>query len=192
MRLWAASSTLAAIALLGSALVLAALPLLGLKTYVIAGNSMARAIPKGSLILDRTVPVSSLEVDDVITFRPPGARRPITHRIVSIVPQEDGTPVYRTKGDGNPSVDPWQVTLDQRVQARYLAHVPYVGYAIAAVSLRPVRLFVLALPALVIAVALLSSLWKEAGEELRRREPRAGDEEREEYAPRPGQELQET
>ena len=191
-RIWAASSTMTAIALLGLALVLAILPLLGLKTYVIAGESMAGTIPKGSLILDRIVPASSLQVGDVITFRPPGAKGPVTHRIVSIVPDQNGTRVYRTKGDVNPSVDPWQVTLDQDEQPRYLANVPYVGYAIAALSLRPVRLFALALPALVIAVAVLSSLWKEAGEDLRRRETGADCNEREGLAARPAQELQET
>jgi len=184
-RIVAFGETAAVIAIVTVALVLLVMPLLGLRTYVITGGSMTGTIDKGALIVDRTVPVNSLRIGDIITFRPPGQAAAVTHRIIAVEFQRDGTPVYRTKGDVNPTPDPWLVTLDRPVQAKYVGHVPHVGYAIALLSLRWVRLFLLALPACVIALLLLSSLWKEAGEELHRREA-TGPSELQEAAGGPG------
>ena len=48
---------------------LALLPVgLGLERYVITGDSMAPAIDRGSVVLERDVPVSDLRVGDVVTF----------------------------------------------------------------------------------------------------------------------------
>jgi signal peptidase I len=99
----------------------------GLQRYVVTGDSMAPAMGRGSILLERRVPVSSLGVGDVITYRPPasaGVEGVITHRIVAI----DGD-VLRTKGDALPQADPWVFTLDQRPsQPRVLATLPYIGY----------------------------------------------------------------
>ena len=45
-----------------------------------------------------------------------------------------------------------------------------LGYGLAALAIREVRMAVIGLPALLIAVALLARLWREAGEEARRLE----------------------
>lgn len=54
--------------------------------------------------------------------------------------------------------------------ARYAFHVPYVGYLLALLSIRSVRMVLIGLPAVVIAISLLWSLWRTAGEELRAQE----------------------
>ena len=81
------------------ALVLAflAMPLFGLKTYVITGGSMNGSVGRGALIFDKAAPVSSLKVGDVITYRPPEKSGLVTHRIVSMERQADGTAVSRPK-----------------------------------------------------------------------------------------------
>jgi len=143
---------------------------LGLQRYVITGGSMTGTIDKGSVVYSRLTPVAQLKVGDIITFVPPGSVSPVTHRVISITRHEGGQLVFRTQGDFNTAADPWQVTFPQPEQARCVYHVPYLGYGLAALSLRPVRLLLIGLPAIVIAISLLWSLWSSAGEEVRRQE----------------------
>jgi signal peptidase len=143
-------------------------PVLGLQRYVVTGGSMDGTYDRGSIVFDEEVAVSELAVGDVITYRPPpeaGIEGLVTHRIVSIRDRGTQGPFFRTKGDANESVDPWRFTLDQPTQARVSFHVPYVGYALAALSIREVRMLVIGLPALLIAIALAARLWRETGAE---------------------------
>jgi signal peptidase len=106
---------------------LALLPVgLGLERHVITGDSMAPAIDRGSVVLERDVPVSDLRVGDVVTFRPPSVFEvsgPVTSRIVAI---EAGA--ARTQADASPHPDPWSLTLDQPTLGRVVLALPYVGY----------------------------------------------------------------
>jgi len=131
---------------------------------------MTGTYDRGSLVYERAVPASELEVGDVITYTPPrgrGPTGPVTHRIVAIEENSRGEPVFRTKGDANSSADPWRFTLDEPTQPRAVFSVPYVGYAFAALGLREVRMFLIGIPALFIAVVLLARLWRQAGEDAR-------------------------
>jgi signal peptidase len=134
---------------------------MGLSVYVITGASMTGAISKGSLAIDRNVPVGELQVGDVITFRPPNSSDNVTHRIIDIQKDQNGDPVFRTKGDYNKVIDPWQFTLDKPVQARNFFHVPYVGYGLAAFTLRWVRTGILGLVGLLILGLTISWLRRE-------------------------------
>ena len=106
---------------------LALLPVgLGLERYVMTGDSMAPAIDRGSVVLERDVPVSDLRVGDVVTFHPPSVFEvsgPVTSRIVAI---EAGA--ARTRADASPQLDPWPLALDQPTQDRVVLALPYVGY----------------------------------------------------------------
>jgi signal peptidase len=142
-------------------------PLLGYERYVLTGGSMDGTYDRGSIVFDREVPVVDLRVGDVITYKPPpesGLEGLVTHRIAS-VRDDEGVPTFVTKGDANEDRDPWRFTLDQPTQAKVEFHVPYVGYALAALSVREVRMLVIGLPALLIAVALAARLWRDAGAE---------------------------
>jgi signal peptidase I len=154
--------TAAAVALAAIVLIPA---LLGYQRYVITSGSMTGTYDRGSLLYDRVVPTSTLEVGDVITYDPPqGAAGLVTHRIASIDVQRDGTRVYRTKGDANETADPWTFTLSGRTQARAAFHLPYAGFALAALSDRHLRMAIIGLPALLVALSVLAGLWREAGE----------------------------
>ncbi len=144
--------------------------MLGLQRYVITGGSMTGTIDKGSLVYSRLTPVGRLKVGDIVTFVPPGYPSPVTHRIISISVEQGGRRVFRTKGDFNKVADPWRITFNQPMQARCVYHIPYLGYLLATFTLRPVRLLLIGLPAILIAVSLLWSLWRSAGEEVRRQE----------------------
>ena len=141
--------------------------LFGLQRYVITGGSMTGTIPKGAVIYSRITPVGQLKVGDIITFTPPGMPSAVTHRIIAIEQGPDGRPSYRTKGDFNQVADPWNpVTLNEPQQARYVFHVPVLGYVLAALGVRTVRIALIGLPAVLIALSLLWSLWREAGEQV--------------------------
>jgi len=157
---------------LGLAAVMLLPALVGFERYVITGSSMTGTYDRGSVLYAKAVPVADLEVGDVITYEPPPGSGPdglVTHRIVSIRNDPREGRVFRTKGDANASRDPWKFTLDGPTQARAEFAVPYVGYAISALAIREVRMAVIGLPALLIAFALLRRMWREAGEEARRR-----------------------
>lgn len=165
------SARLLVAATLGVSVLLILVPaLLGLQRYVIVGGSMTGTIDKGSIVYSRLVPVSRLKVGDIITFVPPGEASPVTHRIVAISAAQDGRRLFQTKGDFNPVKDPWQVNLPGPHAARCLFHIPYLGYLLAALAIRRVRMIVIGLPAVVIALSLLWSLWTKAGEEAARQE----------------------
>jgi signal peptidase I len=166
-RLLATSRTLllAAGVLLGLGLVVPAV--LGYQRYVIVSGSMTGTYDRGYLVFDEVVPVEDLRTGDVITYRPPpgsGAAGLVTHRIAEIR-HVASRPVFRTRGDANPVADPWTFTLPGPTQARVVAGVPYVGYLLAALSDRRVRMLLVGVPALLIAVSALAGLWREAGAE---------------------------
>jgi signal peptidase len=94
----------------------------------------------------------------------------VTHRIVAVEAGPEGQPAFRTKGDFNQTADPWNpITLNEPQQARYVFHVALLGYALAALGMRSVRIALVGLPAVLIALSLLWSLWREAGQEVARR-----------------------
>lgn len=144
--------------------------LLGFQRYVITGGSMTGTIPKGAVIYSRITATGQLEAGDIITFNPPGMETPVTHRIVSVEEGPDGRRAFRTKGDFNEADDPWNpIILNEPRQARYVFHVPLLGYLLAVLSIRVMRVTLIGLPAVLIALSLLWSLWREAGEEVARR-----------------------
>jgi len=160
-----------ACAILGAAALLPAA--FGLQRYVITSGSMTGSYDRGSLVFDKAVAGRDLRVGDVITYAPPaGAFRAgelVTHRIVWAGRDRTGKLGFRTKGDANPVADPWRFTLDRPTQARVAFSVPYLGYAFSALALRPVRMLVIGLPALLIALSVLRGLWRDAAEDERRR-----------------------
>jgi signal peptidase I len=138
--------------------------LLGYQRYVITSGSMTGTYDRGSVVFADVVPVSDLRVGDVITYTPPAGSGPdglVTHRIVSIGADQFGRPLFQTKGDANEAADPWTFTLDEPTQARADFQIPYAGYVLSALSIREVRMFVIGLPALLIAVAVVAGFRRE-------------------------------
>ncbi|WP_121254892.1 signal peptidase I [Nocardioides ferulae] len=123
--------TLLVVVVLTPVMLLALLPtMFGLQRFVVASDAMsgsrAGSVDRGSVVFEREVASSELEVGDVITFEPPpghGVDGLVTHRIVSISPEG-----LRTQGDARPSVDPWVLPRDVPTRSRVLFAVPYVGY----------------------------------------------------------------
>lgn len=165
-RLGAVVTVLCVAALLFVVFTILVPALLGLQRYVITGRSMTGTIPRGAVVYSKVVPVEELKAGDVITFHPPGYSMAVTHRIVGTEIGSNGRPAYRTKGDFNEAPDPWNpISFNEPQQARYAFHIPLYGYVLAALAVRKVRMAVIGLPAVVIALSMLWSLWCEAGKD---------------------------
>ncbi len=146
--------------------------LLGFHRYVILTGSMTGTYDRGSIVFDRPTPVADLKVGDPITYSPPPgftSHGRITHRIWWIGRGANGERVFQTKGDANKHPDAWKFTLDQATQDRVVFHIPEVGYLFSLLSIREFRIVLIGLPALIIGLMMLRSLWRDGGEEARRR-----------------------
>jgi signal peptidase len=158
----------AALALATVIVALVALPAaLGMRRYVIVSGSMTGTYDRGSLVFDEVARTADLRAGDVITYRPPpqaGVDHVITHRIASIRTVH-GMRVFRTKGDANPAVDPWSFRLTGAHQARVRWSLPYAGFGFAALADPTLRIWLLSVPAALIALGSLAALWRRLGEE---------------------------
>ncbi len=164
-----AAGGLGRLVLLAGVLVLAAtfLPsLLGYQRYVLVGHSMEPTIHKGSLVFDEIVPAEALRRGDVITYIPPTTREPVTHRIISVGRGPKGERVFRTKGDNNEAADLRPFTLDQPRQARVAFAIPYLGWIFILLAMQEARIFLIALPGLLLALWALYGVWRQGGELL--------------------------
>jgi signal peptidase I len=169
----AAAGGLGRVVLLAAVLALGAtfLPaVFGYHRYVLVGGSMEPTIHKGSLVFDEVVSVERLRRGDVITYIPPTSNEPVTHRIISVDVQPDGTRVFRTKGDHNEAPDLRPFTLREPRQARVKFAIPYLGWLFVLLSLQAARIFILTLPAVLLAAWGLVALWREGGRLVAERE----------------------
>ena len=95
---------------------------------VVTTASMEPTINVGDLIYVKGVAPTDIKVGDIITFVPPRDSIKgtlITHRVVEIS-YETNEVYFKTKGDNNPSVDPWTVT-SQDVLGVQTALFPGIG-----------------------------------------------------------------
>jgi signal peptidase I len=137
----------------------------GLERYVLVGHSMEPTIHRGSLVFDEVVPRAALHEGDVITYIPPGAHQPVTHRLISARTIQ-GTRVFRTKGDNNPHADLRPFVLREAVQARVKFAIPYAGWVFILLSAPAMRIYLLVVPAVLLALYGLVRMWRHGGELL--------------------------
>ncbi len=93
-------------ALVALAAIFFAMPQTGWKALSVQTGSMTPAIPKGSLVIIHSQPLSAIAVGQVVTYREPS--RPsvtITHRVVA-KSVKNGITMFTTKGDANKAADP--------------------------------------------------------------------------------------
>ena len=130
----------------------------GYRPQPVLTGSMEPVLPVGSLAIAKAVPAPTIEKGDVITFARPGASgQTITHRVVAIAGQGRDRR-FTTRGDANPSHDPWTVQLPGSV-GEHVATVPYVGYAVMAAARSDVRAGLVALITLMLTVAAVRTIW---------------------------------
>jgi signal peptidase I len=155
-----ATATLLAGVAVAAVLAYAGLIATGRKPVVVYSGSMVPTLAVGGLAFDRSVPASTVRVGNIITFQDPYTRgRLVTHRVIRIFHTKHGL-AYRTKGDANPSRDPWTIRLPDRV-GRVSFAVPYAGYVLWYAHTREVRLALIILVAFLVLVSFLRRIWRD-------------------------------
>lgn len=82
-----------------------------IKPLVVVSGSMEPKIMTGDLIVDTRVPASTLVVGDVVSVPSDLTADLVTHRIVAIVPNGDGSYQLTLKGDNNTFTDALDYTV---------------------------------------------------------------------------------
>lgn len=90
-------------------------------------GSMVPTYDPGALLISKPMPSAQIQVGQVLVLPLPDAPgQRYVHRVVSVKQTPQG-PVVRTKGDANPAVDDWQLTITSAKVPRVVASVPRVG-----------------------------------------------------------------
>lgn len=141
--------------------------LAGYQTFTILSGSMEPAIATGDLVFDERIAAEDAGLGDVITFREPGARRLITHRLVH-KRIGGGLARMRTKGDANNAPEQWSIPADGQI-GRVAFRVPKAGYAAAYVNKRDMQLMLVVVPALLLGILQLVRIWRPGPREVSHR-----------------------
>lgn len=100
----------------------------GVGFHALLTNSMAPDFPAGSVVVTIQTSTARIEEGDVIKLPLPGGHgEHYVHRVVEVLPIVTATTVV-TKGDNNPSPDPWTLEILSPTTPRVIASVPFVGY----------------------------------------------------------------
>jgi signal peptidase len=129
----------------------AAVVWLHLSVQPVLSASMRPAFAPGSLIVTRSVGASDVHPGDVIVFTPPSEPSRYAHRVASVSGPRDH-PVITTKGDANPSPDPWRAAIVGTRVPKVVASIPRLGFAAVALRRHLVRAIALAAAGLVVCV----------------------------------------
>ncbi len=142
----------------GMLLLLAAPRLLGGQSMSVLSGSMAPAIETGDEVIVMPLAVEQLKPGEIAVFSDPGGSgRLLNHRVQSMV-EEDGVVHVITLGDANTAPERWTVPSGQEV-GRVVARIPKVGYLLGQMNSRIALLGLVALPAVLLGIWLLVSIW---------------------------------
>lgn len=104
-------------------------PHFGWHLDIVYGGSMEPAVKVGSLVVIQPVKPEAIKVGDVITYRSAAESGMVTtHRVMEVI-HNDGSPVFRTKGDANEDPDINPVAADELV-GKLAFNIPYLGYLV--------------------------------------------------------------
>src|SRR6476659_3232822 len=85
---------------------------LGYRTMTMLTGSMAPGINPGDVTVAVQEPTSTLAVGQIISYQIPiDDHRVVSHRVVKVTRGPGGAVVVQTKGDHNPSADPWTAII---------------------------------------------------------------------------------
>lgn len=153
------TATILMVAVLLAFVAVAGLILAGYRPETIISGSMSPRLERGYLVFAKATPASQLRVGQIITFQNPNKPKghTVTHRINKIVQTPTG-PIFRTKGDANPYLDPWNLRI-QKDAGLFAFAIPYVGSLSFLVGSEVGYALLLAIPILILMIFGLIKLW---------------------------------
>jgi signal peptidase len=100
----------------------------GATPYTVLTSSMEPHLPPGTLIVVRPTPVDDIHIGSVVTYQvESGKPEVITHRVVEIRSESNGSRTFILKGDNNDLADPKPV-IPEQIRGTLWYSVPVVGY----------------------------------------------------------------
>ncbi len=108
------------------AVLLVGVRIFGLKVFTVLSPSMEPTYKTGSVIYVKRIKPEDLKVNDVITFSI-SKTTTATHRIVEILPENNGALYFITKGDANKVKDASPVH-EANIIGTPIFTIPYLGY----------------------------------------------------------------
>jgi signal peptidase len=162
---------------LGLAAILIFVPAAGGATpLTVLTSSMEPHLPPGTFIVVRPTPVDDIHIGSVVTYQiESGKPEVITHRVVEIRSESNGSVSFITKGDNNDDADPKPV-IPEQIKGTLWYSVPLIGYLATAVNgqsrswLVPVAgVGLLVYAAVMVVSALVARARKRAGRQTGRR-----------------------
>jgi len=133
----------------------------GRQSLTVMSGSMEPTIDTGDVVVAKPIAPMDARVGDVITYKEPhGTGRLITHRVRTMQALE-GKVRFTTQGDANDTSERWQVGNTGQI-ARVTHRVPKLGYGLGFLRDPSKRLFLIAIPALLLGVFELVRIWRPA------------------------------
>jgi signal peptidase I len=149
----------AAIAFCTTVLAVVALPgTIGWHSFTVMSGSMEPSIHTGDVVIDQKIRPPDARPGDVVTFSDPAnPHRLITHRVRSLRVHGSVAQVV-TKGDANNTTEHWTVPARGTI-GRVELRVPHLGYPLVYAHSRPGLIALVAVPALLLCMLELRSIW---------------------------------
>ena len=118
----------------------------GISPLIVLTDSMDPKIKSGDLIFVHTIDGEDVKEKDIIAFFDPAGngKSVVTHRVVEVIDDGDGTVSFRTRGDNN-NTDDKVLVPEENLVGMYKGRVPVAGH---------VAMFMQTTPGLIICVVL--------------------------------------
>jgi signal peptidase len=106
---------------------------LGYRTMTMLTGSMSPVIDPGDVTIVTPLPATQVEPGMIISYHiPVDDHRLVSHRVLTVTDNPDGTITLQTKGDANAAADPWQAVLQGDTAWQVRAVIPALGHLIEA------------------------------------------------------------
>ena len=138
----------------------------------VLSGSMSPDIPTGSLVEAEPVRTSSLEPGDILLFNAPIDGKPLVMHRIYAETEQDGAPVFTTKGDANDAPDAWSIRVRGPVAWRVRHTLPYLGTVIGWLGQVGARMIVLIGGISLLLLWGLRAVWGRAPISWQARDPR--------------------
>ena len=156
---------IALVALLGTVVIMllsvTVLPrVAGWQFLTVLSPSMTPALDVGGIVAVVPTDPATIQVDDILVYRPPTRQSVlVTHRVIERS-EEGGRIVFRTQGDANNVADSYAVPASS-VLGTVKLHIPLAGYILSFVRTPAGFLLLLVLPGLVLVGMEVAKIGRE-------------------------------
>lgn len=133
----------------------------GVRVFSVLSGSMEPTIPTASLVITKSQ--NDYAENDVVTVRSERtAKETVTHRIVKVEKDEEtGKVNYQLKGDANKQAD-GELVDKNRVVGKVIGHIPFAGRLVSFAQTQMGFIFLIVIPATLIAYSELMSIKNES------------------------------